>query len=329
MGLQQTLVIIRSLAVVAGFIFALAELRGKKRHVVGLIVSAALALTAEVGQWLVTAYETRSSEQMIHELVRSRYPLGKFHTAITLRIPSQEVSIVPYVERWKRFVRGKVAEHASEINDDEWWISDEAMGIGIKMRGQQLLHINFSETSALLSPIDESEGVLTDSLRPTFFLAFARDHQEVLTAENENTLWNAAPGCDLAVLLCYFLDEKKSYDVQYLAGQERVELMAQDPQWHILHETGALTSFVDLPGYHLVIVVPFSEADLKGVSLSAGDMSYGHGKSLMLKGDRFAKSKKWNQTIFSYQLKRDDIGVLKSLSHLEGAGRPATPTAEK
>lgn len=315
--LQPVVLAVRSFAIISAFGFALAELKGKKRHIAGLIVSATLALTAEMAQWGINIYQKRSSQQITHELIRARYPIGKFNTAITLWVPSDEPAMQPYITRWENFVRDKLRERQSHHpSPEEWWISDEALGVGVQMSGERPVQFNFSRESSLLVPMETRAGFLTDFIKPEgVFFAFASDCDLLLAAKGTEELWKQYPGCDLAVLLYYAFDETRSYDVEYLVKQHRVQIMAQDSAWGIVYDTGAITSYVDLPGRYLAIVLPFSDAELKDITLfaGAGDMSFGHGKSLELRGDLFKKDKRWNQTIFTYRLKRSDVGILKSI----------------
>ena len=316
---DQMLVLIRTLAILSGLAFGIAEVRTKKKHLTAIIISAGLALSAQIAEWGVGAYRQHSEQRIFSELARSRYPLTGFRTVIEVEIPSDDSDMGPYKEVWNRFF-ADVAQKPQLWKEDKYRpdafrLVDKTAHAVIEMnQKKELRYFAIEDGSHLLfdpsPPADDDwQDIGSTVVKPIFQVGFTRNLSQALQILKDDSIIDSS-AFDLEVTTCSVLSGC-SYRVEYLADASKVRVMASDDSWVVTHETGSITSFVDLPGYELLIIAPFKNMVVTDAYfITPGALS----RCLYLHKEDFEKVIIGGIAIFHHKIEQADLGILADLN---------------
>jgi hypothetical protein len=311
--IELILMIAKTLAIVSGVGFAIAEHRTKRRYFLGLIISGGLALAAQLSEWGLALHRASGEKATLVELTRARYPFRPFGVVITLRVSLTEPSIARYKAKWDSFLEKAVVDpkpwqHIAQSETGGLTLSDEQMKVRVDMsQDRKPMAFHFEEDSELVDEIPDADGYIWQDLHSIMYLVLTKDIDNYLSHRG---LFDEERNCDLALLLTPIISTTH-YTFTYFPRDGLVEIVAKDEEWPVKSDTGAITSYVDLPGYVITIVTRYSDANIGGLFLSGGDPFLAEARNLSLGGDDFVKRHVDGTTIFGHKIAKKDFGVLR------------------
>lgn len=314
--IEHVLMVAKTLAIVSSVGFAIAEHRTKKRYSLGLIISGGLALAAQFSEWGLSIHRAHSDKATLIELARARYPLNDLAVVVALQVPIADPEIAPFKTKWDAFLQQALNDpqpwqHMSGNPDEGLTLKDERAKVRVEMSpDKRATKFVFEDDSELTKEIPDADGWISQNLHSILFLVLTRDFNKYVSSLESSH--DERSNCDLALLLTPVLSEAR-YFFTYHPQEGYVEIVVRDETWPVASDTGAITSYLDLPGYHIAILARHSDANVTYFALRGAGQIFARGKNLTLGGEAFSKRNVDGLTVLSHKIEKKDLGVLRSI----------------